>query len=68
MSSEIIFFQHFVEKIQQKHFLYISNELLLFNSFQPQIIWDFFKTCLKENCFDTNISNCLLMNFLEFFP
>ena len=29
MSSEIIFFQHFVDKIQQKHFLYISNELLL---------------------------------------
>ena len=71
MCSEIFFFQHFVDKIQQKHFFMYQQwtaKVHLFLKVSNYRFFVFFKTYFKKCCFDTNISNCLKIDFLEFFP
>ena len=69
LKCEFFFFQKFVDKILQKHFLCISSELLLyiyFWSFQLRSL--LFKTYFKNCYFETKISNYLYIKcFLSWF-
>ena len=54
MSSEIIFFQKFVDNILQKHLLCISSKHLLqwhFWRFQLQILWFSFQNIFQKHLF-----------------